>query len=306
MKSRALILSVLASLALACTDRAGDPVELRFDDARLFVQAVPPTPRVGPNALALELRRADGTPIENAALEVSVRMPAMGAMAAMGGPAALTSVGPGRARADFELAMGGTWQIEIEARATGPAPLRAEGTLRVGTPGIRLRAIPTGGSEALPPPSDAAGEPPGSEPATREHDSASMAHAAEIAISPDRLQRIGVETTRVQRRSLGRRVRAFGRVVAAESALVDVTLKVGGFVTALHADALGEPVERGEPLFDVYSPALFTAQQEYVRRSGARAKAHGTTAPDRADPAGAKPRGPACASGTSTRARSNG
>ncbi len=79
-------------------------------------------------------------------------------------------------------------------------------------------------------------------------------------------------------------MRAFGRVVAAESALVDVTLKFGGFATALYADALGESVERGEPLFAFYSPALFTAQQEYVEALRSQTKAHGSSAPDRADP----------------------
>lgn len=284
MKVRALILCAFTSLAPACADRAGEPVELHFDDARLVVETIPATPRVGPNAFELTLLQADGTAIEEVAFEVSVRMPAMGAMAAMGGTAALTPIGPGRVRADFELAMGGTWQIGIEARAAAPSLLRAEGTLRVGTPGIRLQSIPSGSSRAQTHMHDAAGESPGAAARTTANDTASTLHETEITISPARLQRIGVETTTVQRRSLGRRVRAFGRVVIAESALVDVTLKVGGFATRLHGDALGESFERGQPLFEVYSPALFTAQQEYVEALRSQAKAHATTAPDRADP----------------------
>ncbi|MEZ4279081.1 MAG: efflux RND transporter periplasmic adaptor subunit [Myxococcota bacterium] len=262
MKTRSLLLCALSIVALACGGPAAEPVELRFEDARLVVEVMPPTPRVGTNAFTLTLRSADGEAIEADAFDVAVRMPAMGAMAAMGGPAAVTPDGPGRARAEFDLAMGGTWQIEIEARTGEGMPLRAEGTLRVGTPGLRLEAIASGKPEAAAPVQD----------------------AAEIRISPDRLQRIGIETTTVQRRALARRVRAFGRVVAAESAVVDVTLKVGGFATALEADALGESVERGEPLFEFYSPALFTAQQEYVQALRSQTKAHGSSAPDRADP----------------------
>lgn len=260
----------LAALVFACGDPRSGSVELRFEDVVLVASTDPATPRVGANALEIELLRPDGSAIEDVAIEASVRMPAMGAMAAMGGPVALTAIGPGRHRGEFELAMGGAWQVAIEARIADHAPLRAEGSLTVGTPGLRLSAL------AARAPTASAARP--AEPA--EH----PPHAAEIVLSPDRLQRIGVETTSVERRRLATRVRAFGRVVAPESGLVDVTLKVGGFASALRADAVGARVTRGEPLFDLYSPELLTAQQEYVEALRSREQAHGTSAPDRADP----------------------
>jgi Cu(I)/Ag(I) efflux system membrane fusion protein len=50
-----------------------------------------------------------------------------------------------------------------------------------------------------------------------------------------------------------------------ETKLVDVTMKVRGFVRELRADALGDRVAKGEPLFSVYSPELYAAQTEYLQ-----------------------------------------
>lgn len=263
---------VLAALVFACGDPRAGSVELRFEDLVLVASSDPATPRVGANALELALLGADGKPIEDVSIEASVRMPAMGAMSAMGGPVALTEIAPGRHRGRFELAMGGAWQVEIEVRTADRSPLRAEGSLTVGTAGLRLTALPVRAPSSTP-----------DRPTDLGEHVESAAHAAEIVIAPDRLQRIGVDTTRVERRALANRVHAFGRVLAPESGLVDVTLKVGGFASALRADAVGARVTRGEPLFDVYSPALFTAQQEYVEALRSQETAHGTSAPDRAD-----------------------
>jgi Cu(I)/Ag(I) efflux system membrane fusion protein len=271
----ALALFVLV-FAFACGDPHGGSTELRFEDAVLVASIDPATPRVGTNALQLELRRADGTPIEAAAIEASVRMPAMGAMSAMGGPVVLSPIGPGRHRGEFELAMGGAWQVALEVRIADRAPLRAEGSLTVGTAGLRLTAL-----AARPPTSPVART---GEPGEHGAHSDDAEHVGEIVLSPDRLQRIGVSTTKVERRSLATRVHASGRVVAPESGLVDVALKIGGFASALRADAVGVRVERGAPLFDLYSPELLIAQQEYLEALRSQEKAHDTSAPDRADP----------------------
>src|SRR5262249_37633025 len=48
------------------------------------------------------------------------------------------------------------------------------------------------------------------------------------------------------------------------TALSDVTTKFKGWVEKLHVNATGQLVMRGEPLFDIYSPELYSAQQEYL------------------------------------------
>ncbi|MFO7713033.1 efflux RND transporter periplasmic adaptor subunit, partial [Desulfosarcina sp.] len=49
-----------------------------------------------------------------------------------------------------------------------------------------------------------------------------------------------------------------------ETGLYSVNTKFNGWIETLHVDFLGERVEKGQPLFDIYSPDLLTAQQEYL------------------------------------------
>jgi len=261
---------MLAVLLLAggCRGSASDPVHLTFASMKLALATEPAAPRVGANALRIEVVDAAGVPLDGVAVEARVAMPAMGAMAAMGGPAAITPEGGGRFRADFELAMGGTWQVEVEVRRSDAPPARATGTLTVGAPGLRLAA--SGGGAAGPD----LGTGTGTESSTS---------PGEIEVPLERLQKVGVTTVAVTRRSLPSRVLAVGRVVAPESEQVDVSLKVGGWATKVEASALGARVERGSVLFEVYSPELLTAQQEYLEALRSQSRAHGTSAPDRAD-----------------------
>lgn len=88
--------------------------------------------------------------------------------------------------------------------------------------------------------------------------------SGEVVFDEGRRQRIGVTTARVELRALAVPVRAAGGVTYDQSRLTDVTLRVGGWIDVLHADRLGQRVTEGEPLFTLYSPDLFEAQQAYV------------------------------------------
>ncbi len=260
-----------ASMLAGCKD-APAPTIVRTAGIEIRAVAAPSTPRVGENELRIELRNSDGRPIEGAEVEARVQMPAMGAMPAMGGPARISEQGGGRYRADFEIAMGGTWRVELRARPPSGPEAAAEGSLTVGTSGLRLEAI-------------------GAATAPEQHDHASGtgaaasgdAAAAGFQIAPERLQRIGVRTARAERRPLEQRIRAAGRIAYDETALRDVSLKVGGWIRDLRVDALGNRVAAGEILFTLYSPDLYSAQQEYLLALRSQARARETDVPDRAD-----------------------
>jgi Cu(I)/Ag(I) efflux system membrane fusion protein len=254
-----------AALALACGPGA-EPA--RVESAGLAIEAAvePAAARVGANRLALELRDAEGRPVEGADVAIEVRMPAMGAMPAMGGRAPVRELGGGRYRAEFELSMVGTWQVEVEARTPAAAgAARATGSLTVGVPGLLLR-----GEGGAPGPAEPAAEHAGG-------------HPAEVALPPARVQEIGVRSVVVERKAAERSLRALGRVGYDETALADVSLKVRGWVRELRADAVGVHVERGSVLFTLYSPELYAAQEEYLQALGSRERARGTGAPGRAD-----------------------
>ena len=63
---------------------------------------------------------------------------------------------------------------------------------------------------------------------------------------------------------LDKSVRASGRVEIDESRTYTVTAKFEGYIERLYVNTSGQPVGRGQPLFEVYSPELVSAQREYI------------------------------------------
>ncbi|MCC7294107.1 MAG: efflux RND transporter periplasmic adaptor subunit [Phycisphaerales bacterium] len=85
-----------------------------------------------------------------------------------------------------------------------------------------------------------------------------------IKIDPVVGQNMGIRTAVIARGPLVKTLRTVGRVDYNEQALSYVTPKVEGWIETLHADQTGRQVRAGEPLFDVYSPRLYNAQEEYL------------------------------------------
>jgi len=85
-----------------------------------------------------------------------------------------------------------------------------------------------------------------------------------ITLTSAVMQNVGVRTQRVVQAQAEQAVRTMGQVEYAEPLLGDVTLKVDGWVEELLVDFVGQRVERGQPLFRLYSPDLVSAQKEYL------------------------------------------
>ncbi|MBI5185092.1 MAG: efflux RND transporter periplasmic adaptor subunit [Nitrospinae bacterium] len=85
-----------------------------------------------------------------------------------------------------------------------------------------------------------------------------------ISIDPVTAQNMGIRTALVARGPLRKVVRTVGAIDFDETTLVDVTTKFKGWIEELHVDATGRQVHRGEPLFEIYSPDLYSAQREFL------------------------------------------
>jgi Cu(I)/Ag(I) efflux system membrane fusion protein len=90
------------------------------------------------------------------------------------------------------------------------------------------------------------------------------AAANQIRISTDKVQKLGVKTEAAQLRVLDRIVRAAGRVEPDERRIYAISPKFEGYVERLYVNVTGQPVGKGQPLFEVYSPELVSAQREYA------------------------------------------
>src|SRR5262249_56789511 len=85
-----------------------------------------------------------------------------------------------------------------------------------------------------------------------------------VAISPERIQMLGVRTETVTRRSMAHTVRAVGTVAADERRIGVVNPKFEGWIEKLLVNTTGQTARRGEALLEVYSPDLVLAQREYL------------------------------------------
>lgn len=90
------------------------------------------------------------------------------------------------------------------------------------------------------------------------------ASPGQVSISPDKVQKLGVRTEAAAMRELAKTVRAVGQFQVDERRLSTVTAKFEGYIERLHVNATGQPVKRGQPLMQVYSPELVAAQEEYL------------------------------------------
>jgi Cu(I)/Ag(I) efflux system membrane fusion protein/cobalt-zinc-cadmium efflux system membrane fusion protein len=85
-----------------------------------------------------------------------------------------------------------------------------------------------------------------------------------ISIDPVTAQNMGVRTAAVERRHLHRQIRTVGTIEYEEPKVTSVNAKVEGWIEKLYVDQTGQMVKKGQPLLEIYSPALVSAQQEYL------------------------------------------
>lgn len=112
------------------------------------------------------------------------------------------------------------------------------------------------------------------------HDHSAMSaggdEAQPVSLDAEAARRIGVTYATVTLGTLPNTVRSVGSVGYDERLLSTVNPKVEGWVERLFVDFTGAPVRAGEPLLELYSPALVTAQEELLLAAKLRSDAEVT------------------------------
>ena len=85
-----------------------------------------------------------------------------------------------------------------------------------------------------------------------------------VAISPDVINNLGVRIATAQLRPMHTEITTVGYVKYDEDQLVHIHPRVEGWIEKLYVKAAGDPVEKGQPLYELYSPQLVNAQEELV------------------------------------------
>ena len=251
LRASALRASLAAAAAIGlsgCGSKApmpaGTPVQ-QVGAWRIAVANSPDPAHVGSNTLVIAARDSLGGPMPGD-VEAMVSMPAMGAMPRMESRGIVSPAGHGIWRAKYGLPMSGEWDVTIRLLPRPGPPADAQYRISTSVRGLSF----SGGTVASAP---AASEPP-----------MPISPTGEITLDAERRQALGIRTAPVEARELSASVRVPGRVAYDEARQADVTVKFGGYVRELVANITGAPVRKGQVLFKVYSPELWSAQQEFI------------------------------------------
>ncbi|MCI0401485.1 MAG: efflux RND transporter periplasmic adaptor subunit [Gammaproteobacteria bacterium] len=85
-----------------------------------------------------------------------------------------------------------------------------------------------------------------------------------VTIAPEVVNNLGVRTAEVVRGPLSRQIETVGYLDYDETMISHVHLRGEGWIQRLLVKAVGDPVKQGQLLFELYSPTLVVAQEEYV------------------------------------------
>jgi RND family efflux transporter MFP subunit len=93
-----------------------------------------------------------------------------------------------------------------------------------------------------------------------------------VAVSSAAVQNMNVATAVAERHDVTRQIRTVGILDYDQEKMVSVTTKYNGYIEKAFINYLGQPVRKGQPLFEIYSPELVQTEREllsalqYVKR----------------------------------------
>jgi Cu(I)/Ag(I) efflux system membrane fusion protein len=85
-----------------------------------------------------------------------------------------------------------------------------------------------------------------------------------VKIAPHVVNNLGVRTAHVERKHMPTEISTVGYVQYDEDKLIHIHPRVDGWIEKLYVKAAGNPVEKGQPLYTLYSPQLVNAQEELL------------------------------------------
>jgi Cu(I)/Ag(I) efflux system membrane fusion protein/cobalt-zinc-cadmium efflux system membrane fusion protein len=86
----------------------------------------------------------------------------------------------------------------------------------------------------------------------------------EVRVDPVTQQNMGIRTAVVEKGPLVRTIRTYGHVTYDETRTAQISPKFNGWIEKLYVDFTGQSVKKGDRLFEIYSPDLVAAQEEYL------------------------------------------
>ncbi len=105
---------------------------------------------------------------------------------------------------------------------------------------------------------------------------AALEQLKRVTLSPTQRVLANVATTTVTRQTIARKITAMGSIAFAEPRQATVAARFRGRIEKLHASSTGVSVRKGDPLFELYSPDLISAEREFILALEAAEQAPGS------------------------------
>ncbi len=86
----------------------------------------------------------------------------------------------------------------------------------------------------------------------------------EVSVDPVTQQNMGIRTAVVKQEPLVFTIRTYGHITSDETRTTQINNKTSGWIEKLYIDFTGKRVVKDEPLYEIYSPELLAAQEEYL------------------------------------------
>lgn len=97
-----------------------------------------------------------------------------------------------------------------------------------------------------------------------ENDNTHDRNTAGLYVDTALQQRLGIRLADVAPQTLHHEIQTYGNVGVDEGSIYTVTPKVEGWISKLHVSSVGQRVQAGQILYEIYSPELVQRQREYI------------------------------------------
>ncbi len=91
------------------------------------------------------------------------------------------------------------------------------------------------------------------------------AHDHSIHVDSASIQKLGVRLASVRRSPISQEIRTYGNVTVDEGTLYNIHSKFDGWIKKSHIHSVGQRIEKGQVIYEIYSPELIMQQKEYLK-----------------------------------------
>lgn len=89
-------------------------------------------------------------------------------------------------------------------------------------------------------------------------------HEHSVHLDTASLQRLGVRLAAAKWETLSRDIDTYGNVMVDESMVSIINSNVSGVIKKLHINSVGQQIQAGQVLYEIYSPELIQSQREFI------------------------------------------